>query len=144
MTEKKKESPDEGDRWAKIRRIVLGAIPEAEGEAPPAVYAVRSRLSVWMWTAIGFVGGAALGFLLVLLIRALPETPALLLGFGLGVFLGAGVVLILASRISLVRRGGALVLLLSPLLLILAPFLLLGAGLFAAKKLPRPPAKRSR
>jgi len=141
VTERRRGKKRVQDAWATVRRLVLGALPEAEGEAPPVVYAARSRISTWVWTAIGFVVGGAIGFLLVLVLRALPETPPLLLGFGLGVFLGAAVVLILSSRIRFVRRGGALLLLLSPLLLLLAPFLLLGAGVFAARKLPRPRAR---
>jgi hypothetical protein len=135
---------DEGDRgpvptW---QRVLLGVLPAEDGGPPPILQATRARLTAWLWTAIGFVIGGAVGLLLVLLLRALPATPPLLVGFGLGVLLGAGVALILASRLAFVRRGGAVLLLLSPLLLLLSPFLLLGAGLFASRKLPRPPAAR--
>ena len=120
------------------RRILLGLLPAAPGEAPPVLYAMRSRALAWLWAAVGFVVGGAVGLLMVVLVWALPYALPLLLGFVVGAVFASAATLILVSRISFLRRGGALLLLLSPLLLLLAPFLLLGAGIFAARALPKP------
>jgi hypothetical protein len=82
----------------------------------------------------GLVLGAALGFLLSLLLAGVPGVPSTLLSFGAGSLVGAAAALVLASRSSVVRKGGAWMLLATPLLVLAAPFLLLFAGAAAHKR----------
>jgi hypothetical protein len=125
---------------AMFTRWVRGLLPPVGGGPPPIVTAARSRLSSWVAVVIALVVGAAAGFVLVLVAMGLPDAPAALTGFAAGVFVGVAGALVLASRSQLVRRGGAIALLLLPLLVLAAPFLLIAGGIDLLRRTsPRAP-----
>jgi hypothetical protein len=115
-------------------RWVRGLLPPEEGGLPPILLAARAQLSGWVVASIALVGGAALGFVVVVVSMALPNVPGAVLGLAIGALLGVSVTLTLASRHPFVRREGAIVLLLFPLLVLAAPFVLISAAITVLRK----------
>jgi hypothetical protein len=134
-TRRAEESPDpeDADRpdrpWSGFRRFVEGFFPTEAGEPPVVLRAGRARLVGVVATLLGLLVGAATGFLVVLFLFAAPEVPGVVAGFAVGALLGAAAALVLASRHPLVRKGGAVAILLFPVLVVLSPFLLVAAAL---------------
>ncbi len=110
---------------ASVSRWVAGLLPTAAGGPPPAFDALRARTSIFLLTGMALGLGAAAGLALVLVVTGMPHVPASLTGFGVGVLVGAGVALAFGSRFPLVRRYGAVAVLLAPLLVFVAPVFLL-------------------
>jgi len=110
---------------ASVARWVGGLLPTAAGGPPPAFAAIRARVSTWLLATFALGGGAAVGLALVLVGTAMPNVPASLTGLGVGVLVGAGVALAFGSRFPLVRRYGAIAVLLAPLLVFVAPVFLI-------------------
>lgn len=118
-------APDDPRPRSVLGQFLAGFVPPAEGGAPPIVGVARARLSAWTFGAIGLGVGCAAGFLIVLIVLAVPGIPTLLAGFAAGALIGAAMAVMLASRYPIVRKGGGLAILLLPLLLLAAPFLLI-------------------
>jgi hypothetical protein len=125
---------------ASLMRWVRGLLPPAGGGTPPALAAARAQLSGWVVGAIALVVGASAGFLLVVVGMALPNVPSSLVGLVAGVLLGSAVALTLASKYPVVRKVGALAILLAPLLLLAAPFLLIAAAIALLRRTAPPSA----
>lgn len=115
------EKPTRAVRWLEA------ILPASGGGWHPLLLAARSKTSTLLLTAVSLALGAVAGFLLVLIATALPGLPSLLVGFAGGAFVGVGAALALVSRFPVVRKVGALALLLAPILVLLAPFLWIGA-----------------
>ncbi len=118
-------------RRSVLGRFLAGFVPPPEGGAPPIVGAARARLSAWTLGAIGLAVGCATGLLIVLIVFAVPGIPTLVAGFAAGALIGAALAVMLASRYPIVRKGGGIAILLLPLLLLAAPFLLIALALTA-------------
>jgi hypothetical protein len=120
-----------------VKRLVLGVLPTEEGGPPPAVRAAKTSLVTALCAVLGLVLGSVVGLILWLIVWKVPDVPALVVGLGVGAFLGAAAAVILASRIPFVRRGGGIALLLSPVLILLAPFLLLWGAAVLLRRFPK-------
>jgi hypothetical protein len=136
-----KPEPPSEDGWGGVWRVVQGFLPAADGTVP-VVSAFRGRLAWVVGTALGLLLGSACAFVVVLLLQAAPGVPGIVIGFGVGAFFGALAALVFASRYPIVRKGGALAILLFPVLVLAAPFLLLaGAVALLRKTAPRASAE---
>ena len=120
-----------------LERLLLGCLPAPDGGPPPALDAGRATLSTAVRGAIGFLAGAAAGLVLAFVAMRAPDVPGLLVGFGVGAIVGAAAAAVLLSRYPAVRRAGGVIVLAAPLLIVFAPFVLLGAGLVALRRWPR-------
>lgn len=118
-------------------RWIQGMLPAADGGPPPVVTAARTRFAGWLWAAVGLFAGCVAGLLTVLLLAGVPNMPAVLLGLSVGAFLGASVALVFSSRFPMVRKAGGMAILLLPLLLLAAPFLLLAGGVALLMRFPK-------
>lgn len=114
-----------------LAQVVAGLATAPGGPVQGVVTAARSRLSAWTWTAIGLCAGAVAGLVLVLVAFAVPHIPTLLAGFVGGALLGSMLTVALASRYPIVRKGGAIAILLMPFLVLAAPFILVGLAVAA-------------
>jgi hypothetical protein len=120
-----------------VKRFALGVLPGADGGPPPAVRAAKTSLVTALCAVLGLVLGSAVGLILWLVLWKVPEIPTLVVGLGVGAFVGAAAAVILASRFPLVRKGGGIALLLSPILILLAPFLLLWGAAVLLRRSPK-------
>jgi hypothetical protein len=132
------EAPEETETaWGGVWRVVQGFLPAADGTLP-VVSAFRGRLAWIVATALGLLLGSACAFVVVLLLQAAPGVPGIVVGFGVGALFGAAAALVFASRYPIVRKGGAIAIVLFPVLVLLSPFLLLaGAVALLRKTSPR-------
>jgi hypothetical protein len=127
-----------GEGWIPlVKRLVLGVLPPPEGGPPPAVRAAKASVVTALCAVLGLALGSVIGLILLLVVTEVPSIPALVVGLGVGAFVGAGAALVLASRFPFVRRGGGIAFLLSPLLIVLAPFLLLWGAAVLLRRTPR-------
>jgi hypothetical protein len=114
-----------------LGRFLEGLMPPSGGGALPIVGVARARLSGFVYGAIGLGVGAATGLLLVLILFSVHGISSLLAGFAAGALVGSALAVVLASRYPLVRKGGGIAILLLPLLLLAAPFLLIALAVAA-------------
>ena len=134
--ERASEEPSE-TAWGGVWRVVQGFLPAADGTLP-VVSAFRGRLAWVVASAVGLLLGSVSAFVVVLLLRAAPDVPAIVIGFAVGAFFGAAAALVFASKYPIVRKGGAIAIFLFPVLVLAAPFLLLaGAVALLRKTAPR-------
>ncbi len=134
--EEEERTPEPGTTVRAFLESLRHAIPDF---GAPVVRAARSRLTWLAATAVGLLVGSASAFLVVLLVAALPGVPGIVIGFGAGALLGATAALVIVSRSGMVRRWGAFAILLSPVLILLGPFLLLGVAIALLTRRARSP-----
>ncbi len=120
-----------------VSRWIAGVLPTADGGPAPVVTAARVRFAGWVWAGIGLLVGCLAGALTVLLLAAMPNVPTVVAGLSAGAMLGATTALVLASRFPMVRKVGGIAMLLTPLLLLAAPFLLLAGGIALLLRFPK-------
>jgi len=123
-------------------RWIQGVLPAADGGPPPVVTAARVRFAGWLWASVGLLVGCIAGALTVLLATAMPNVPIVLVGLSAGALLGATAALVVASRFPMVRKVGGMAILLLPILLLAAPFLLLAGGVALLMRFPKGGSKR--
>ncbi len=126
-----------------LERLLRGFLPTEDGGPPPALDAARARLFTLVASVLGFLLGAAVGLILVLVLWAVRDVPTLLVGLGVGALLGASAVAVIVSRFRFVRRGEGLLVILAPLLLLLAPFILIAGAVAVLVRWPRPRRRTS-
>jgi hypothetical protein len=138
-TSRDEEESSDGT-WGGLRRVLAGYLPAKDGKGSPVVRALRGRLAWVVAVALGLLIGAASAFLVVLILYAAPGVPGIVVGFAVGAMFGGTAALILASRLAIVRKWGALAILLFPVLVLLGPFLLLAGAVTLLRRGPKKPS----
>ena len=126
MTERKPSGAERG--LDLVERTISAFAPAPDGGPPMAMRTARTRLGWLVAAGLGLGFGAVVGLLGVLAWQALPSVPMFLLGLLVGAFVGVVLCLVAASQIAALRRKGRFAMFLVPLVIIAAPFLLLGTG----------------